>query len=100
MQAKRPVSKGVRGTMGGAGGWGSLRDYFCCSHSEREREREEEEEEEEGTNVLISKRKRKKKRSPTQYFKKSFSLPGTKSTIDENPFFIDLICIYYISPSR
>lgn len=60
MQAKRPVSKGVRGTMGGAGGWGSLRDYFCCSEREGEREREEDEEEE-GTNILISKRKRKKK---------------------------------------
>lgn len=60
--------------------------------------RREREEEEEGKNILISKRKRKRKTSPTQYSKKSFSLLGTKSTIDENPSFIDFdLYIYYIT---
>lgn len=75
MQAKRPVSKGVRGTMGGSRGMGARLEITFAVLVRRERERgEEEEEEEEGTNILVSKRKRKKKRSPTQYSKKSFSL--------------------------
>lgn len=54
MQAKRPVSKGVRGTMGGPGDRPRLEITFAVR-----REREEEEEEE-GTNILVSNRKRKR----------------------------------------
>lgn len=103
MQAKRPVSKGVRGTMGGSRGMGARLEITFAVLIRREREREkerkeDEEEVEEGTNILVSKRKRKRKHLQLNILKKSFSLLGTKSTINEKPFFIDFdLYILYIT---
>lgn len=91
--------QGCERNDGGAGGWGSLRDYFCCSQSQfiwSERERKKKKKK--GQTSWYQKEKEKKRSLQLNILKNPFSLLGTKSTIDENPFFIDFdFYILYIT---